>query len=916
MITVTNTNDSGAGSLRAALAAAALGEEITFSVTGTITISSAELAITQDVIITGPGSGSLTIDGDNAFRIFNISSGVNSISGITLINGAGAEGAAIHNESTLTLSDIVIENCTSSDDGGAIWNSSTVSASTLTITSCGAAGGKGGGVYNTGTFTGTALTVTSCTCTNGGGGVFNDGTFTHNGGNISSCTDSVITGGGGIWNEGTYTGIEVGVFSNTSGGNGDGIRNVFGTVTLTRCAVYNNDDINIYNSAGTVNVENSTISGGGTVGSGLYNEGGSVALSHATLTQHLYGFTNDPGSVLTLFDTILAGNTTSDYSGKTADVTSLGHNALGIDDDEPITDATGDIRVLTYADLVVGSMQDNGGPTFTHALLAGSPALNAGDSTGAPATDQRGESRIQGDEIDIGAFEKEPASECLQFTGTLPAWIRVEGNCLIGRSGVFRGRTKAEANARAQAALDAFVAAAQEAGDLVCNETPPVVCSDRESLVVDGVIDDGSPTTTFRGEPGTFYSYTFPVSVVAGQNVTIWAGSPDFDVWLILLNSTQSAELANDDSAGWQRPGDSDNGVITWTPVSTETIYVQVTTWSPQEVGSFRAIVAGGYEYANTPMESPWTAIYVESTNRVFAVGPYERPEGGAFVYVINPSTNAMTAIATYAAPSNARPVLFYNPNDDSVWTMIDDGAVARFVRLDPTTGAVLEVFSAPTGHIFFPAYVPTVNKLFAGKQDNSATNIIKVYNCATRMQEPNLVIGASGQETIGKYIPEIDRVVLQTAGVNGYQLLNPNDKTLAAQITTDIFILYGFYKDGLYYGFEGTSLGRLLIVNLETGAEVFGITDNSNFKWGLFYDVCRDCALVVSNKDGWIYSVTALNLADYSLIDTICIGDIGESNQWPSLVYASAIQRMYFVIGGNSLSSGPPMLGTAFKIP
>lgn len=914
MITVTNTNDSGAGSLRAAIAAAALGEEITFSITGTITLTSAALTITQDVIITGPGIASLTIDGGNSFRVFTVSGGVNTISGMTIINGASASGAAIHNESTLTLTDISIQNCTSSDAGGGIWNSSTITATNLTIIGCGAAGGDGGGINNTGTFTGTNLIVTSCTCTGGGGGVFTDASFTHNGGSISGCSDSATIGGGGIWNEGTYDLTEVGIHSNASTGNGDGIRNVFGTVTLTRCAVYNNDDINIYNSGGTVNVENSTVSGGGAVGSGLFNDGGAMALSHATITQHTYGVINVSGSILTLFDTILAGNTDGDYDGLTVDVTSLGHNALGIDSIEPITDAAGDIRVLSYAALVIGPMQNNGGPTFTHALLVGSPALNAGDGTGAPLTDQRGESRIQGGTIDIGAFEKAPESECLTFTGTLPAWIRTEGNCLIGRAGTFRGRTKAEANAKAQAALDAFVAAAQEAGDLVC-ATPPA-CSPSEPVVVDYELTDGDPVSAFRGAPGTFYSRTFPINVTAGEQVSIWCGSADFDVWLILLDDTQTVELANNDTSGWMRNGDSDNACIGWTPVATGTLYVQVTTYNPEAVGFFKCIVSSGAEDTATPMESPWTSIYVASTNKIFAVGPYEHPSAGAFAYVIDPVTCAITTVSTLAASSKGRPVLFYNPNDNSVWTMAETGGGSLFwVRLNPTTGAVLETFAAPVEHFFFPAYVPGLNKVFAGKQDNVSTNKIRVWNCTTRLDEGFITIAASGQQTIGKYISEIDRVVVQTSGVTGYQLINPNTNAVAAPIGTDIFILYGFYKDGLYYGFEGGSFGRIIAVTFTTGVEVLGVNDD-NFKWGIFYDVCRECMLVVSNTPLWNYSVTSLNLSDFSLIQSVNIGEIGESNQWPSFVYATSVQRMFFVIGGNSLTSGPPMLGTAFKLP
>ena len=77
----------------------------------------------------------------------------------------------------------------------------------------------------------------------------------------------------------------------------------------------------------------------------------------------------------------------------------------------------------------LGALADNGGPTRTHALLAGSAAVNAGTSTGAPATDQRGVTRPQGAGVDIGAFEQGGATPV-----PVPGPSGSGGGCSVGFS--------------------------------------------------------------------------------------------------------------------------------------------------------------------------------------------------------------------------------------------------------------------------------------------------------------------------------------------------------------------------------------------------------------------------------------------------------------------------------------------------
>src|SRR5881275_2250201 len=102
IITVTNTNDSGPGSLRQALADANDGDTINFAVTGTIGLTSGELLAAKDITISGPGAGNLAINGNANSRVFHIGSGQTvTISGLTITNGAG--GGIYNDHAALTL---------------------------------------------------------------------------------------------------------------------------------------------------------------------------------------------------------------------------------------------------------------------------------------------------------------------------------------------------------------------------------------------------------------------------------------------------------------------------------------------------------------------------------------------------------------------------------------------------------------------------------------------------------------------------------------------------------------------------------------------------------------------------------------------------------------------------------------------
>src|SRR5947208_1041233 len=122
-LTVVNTLDSGAGSLRAAIAAAHNGDTIAFApgLNGqTITLTSGELFIKHSLTITGPADRNLTVSGNSASRVFENSSKL-TLSGLTIRDGVahdGYGGGAIENSSVLTVSNCTLTGNSAPEGGG------------------------------------------------------------------------------------------------------------------------------------------------------------------------------------------------------------------------------------------------------------------------------------------------------------------------------------------------------------------------------------------------------------------------------------------------------------------------------------------------------------------------------------------------------------------------------------------------------------------------------------------------------------------------------------------------------------------------------------------------------------------------------------------------------------------------------
>jgi hypothetical protein len=186
-ITVTDTNDSGPGSLRQALADANDGDTIDFAVTGTIGLTSGELLVDKSITISGPSADALAVDGGGSSRVFYAGPSVTTtISGLTIRNGNAATnfGGGVYNDhSVLTMNTCQVSG-NSADLGGGLYNYGGSGSAAVTLnnsTFSGNSAFQGGGIFNNGeNFVKTTVTVNSSTFSNNstafdGAGIYNFG---------------------------------------------------------------------------------------------------------------------------------------------------------------------------------------------------------------------------------------------------------------------------------------------------------------------------------------------------------------------------------------------------------------------------------------------------------------------------------------------------------------------------------------------------------------------------------------------------------------------------------------------------------------------------------------------------------------------------------------------------------------------
>jgi hypothetical protein len=484
IITVVNTNDNGPGSLRQALVDANDGDTIDFdpSVNGqTITLTSAELVINRSVMISGPGAQFLTISisGIQLTRIFHVMPGQSAtIDGLKIGETLPGDctGGILNDHANLTVSNCTVEQNCAGQNGGGIDNDGGGGTATLTVvnstvsfnrlvpygqgggirnnngslmvissditgntaTSKGEPDGSiGGGIYSAGgTLEITNSTISGNHVNVGGGGLYGSGTITNSviTGNTATPFKASAGMGGGVWTQGVLTLSGCTVSNNIAEAGGGGILN-FGTLTVTSCTISDNmaqgkhtlspqgGGIDNYSDAASLEISNSTITnnvaGGG--GGGIYNRNGNSTITYSTLSGNngVNGGAIHNGATLEIKNNILnVGDFGPNIFNDGGTITSDGYN-LSSDDGGGYLNGLGD-QINTNP--MLGPLQDNGGPTLTHALLPGSPAIDTGDPnfTPPPDYDQRGPGfdRVVNGRIDIGSFEVQATSPTPTPTAT------------------------------------------------------------------------------------------------------------------------------------------------------------------------------------------------------------------------------------------------------------------------------------------------------------------------------------------------------------------------------------------------------------------------------------------------------------------------------------------------------------------
>jgi N-formylglutamate amidohydrolase len=371
---VTSTADHGPGTLRDALLGAEDGDVVTFaaSLNGDTIRLEKELRICTQVTVQGPGFGLLAVSGGDSTRLIRIMKTDSAvIRGLSLVRGnspGGEDGGGLLVEGTVRLASCKLADNYADDDGGGLSiNENGVAyldSCTISNNSC---GDDGGGLRNfLGTLAINHTTVSGNSSPSFGGGLSSNGTVKIEASTFTQNQANSV--GGGMRSFGGSVSILNSTFEgNTSGDRAGGISTSI-DIDLNFCTLVNNT---------------------------ATNTGGGI---------------RSTGANCTLQNTLIAKNTSPtgpDVAINGGAFVSNGYNFIGDSTGSAWLSATADQlgNSVSPIDPLILPLTNNGGPTPTVALSPSSPCVDLANSSGAPATDQRGQLRISNGQADIGAFE-------------------------------------------------------------------------------------------------------------------------------------------------------------------------------------------------------------------------------------------------------------------------------------------------------------------------------------------------------------------------------------------------------------------------------------------------------------------------------------------------------------------------------
>jgi len=377
-------------------------DTITFAANYTITLTD-QLSITSAITLDGNGAGNTIIQASTCNPVTLPGGCIPATYRVLEVTGAG----------TLTLDGLTVQHgrcpgsgASSCSAGGGIYNAGTLTVGNVTF-SGNSAYDYGGGMFNySGSPTLSNVTFSGNSAYGSGGGMSNySGSPTLS--NVTFSGNSAYFGGGGMSNySGSPTLSNVTFSGNYATSTGGGMGTFSGSPTLTNVTFSGNS---AYYGGGMYNygfssptLTNVTFRGNSANSSG----GGMYNISNPTLTNTLIANSTGGGDCTGFLNPASSNNLIEDSLNACGLSNGVNGNIIGQDPN-------------------LGPLADNGGFTPTHALLAGSPAIDAGTNTGCPATDQRGMTRPQGSLCDIGAFEYEveTATATFKSVGTYDGWV-------------------------------------------------------------------------------------------------------------------------------------------------------------------------------------------------------------------------------------------------------------------------------------------------------------------------------------------------------------------------------------------------------------------------------------------------------------------------------------------------------------